>query len=109
MKTSEKLRMLAAVVRRNRRFDVINSDHCITAIGQRLNLETGEVSRSRVAIGEMAKELFADKFGMSSRHVDMLWVGHDANNDKVVKDSKSAKQGAEVIERYAQVYEATGN
>lgn len=74
MTTSEKLRVLATAVRRNRRFNVHDPRHCIVAVGLRLRFD-GTLSRKTTSGTDWLnmKLDFGRKFGMASDDLFQTW------------------------------------
>lgn len=114
MKTSEKLRALAAAIRRSRRFNIGDYMHCIVGTGLRFRPETGDFDRRRAGSpgAETMKSDFANKYGLPYLVVRGLWIGNyrtiDVNESMVDWSStpiKQAQQAAALLERVANDFE----
>lgn len=107
MTTAQKLRLLAAAVKRNRRFNVVDPTHCIEAIGMRMN-DDGSMTRRRIVVRQEDTPEFAKKFGITDEEAKGLWVGRVGYNIINNTDWRSSKRGAEIVGLLAQRYENNG-
>jgi len=94
----ERLRLLANAVARNRRFNISNPDHCIVAIGLRLN-ENGSMRRTDLSYLSHAeqRQQFAQKFSMSESDVLDLWIGFFGSENMVYFSASQSEQTAQAV------------
>lgn len=110
MTTPQKLRALATVVRRNRRFNMKDFKHCIMGIGVRFNPETNTFTGKTPETFLGARRDFADKYGTTEADTWNVSLGYYHEQDYFGQwDSLSpieqARRAADLLERYAKDYE----